>query len=300
MSEAEFLFPERGRTPAPGGRRARQPAGRVRSLVWPREHGAWGILLAPLLTGAWIGLPGGSGVAALGLFVAAAVALFCLRTPVEIWLEISPLRAQTDRERRAVIQAIFFYSFVAAGALAVLLWSARLYGLLLLGAVVGVLFLVQALLRKLGRETRMVSQWIGSLGLTSTAAGAYYAVSGQLDARALMLWAANWLFAANQIHFVQLRIGAARAATRGEKLARGWGFLAGEAATAALLLLAWVLGHLPGLALLAFGAVLARGAAWFLERPAPLAIRRLGFTELAHNLVFAALLILGFHYRPWG
>jgi hypothetical protein len=38
------------------------------------------------------------------------------------------------------------------------------------------------------------------------------------------LWGANWIFAGNQIHFVQLRIRAARAATFSEKFDRGWFF----------------------------------------------------------------------------
>ena len=52
----------------------------------------------------------------------------------------------------------------------------------------------------------MPAQIIGAIGLTSTAAGAYYVASGTLDRTAVLLWIANWLFAADQIHFVQTRI----------------------------------------------------------------------------------------------
>ncbi|MBI1983700.1 MAG: hypothetical protein HYS61_05840 [Acidobacteria bacterium] len=141
----------------------------------------------------------------------------------------------------------------------------------------------------------MAAQLVGALGLTSTAAGAYYVVKGNLDAAALLIWGLNWLFAVNQIHFGQLRIRAARAATRAEKLTEGDGFLAGEAATVLILLLVWRFGSLPGATAWAFGPVLARGLVWFFRRPAPLGIHRLGFSELAHALIFGALLILGFH-----
>jgi hypothetical protein len=68
---------------------------RLRSFVLPREHGAWGILLVPLLTGAWIGFATRRGILPIILFVIASLALFCLRTPLEIRLGMSPLRMQS-------------------------------------------------------------------------------------------------------------------------------------------------------------------------------------------------------------
>jgi len=268
---------------------------RMRSFVLPREHGAWGILLIPLVSGGWIGYEAGARIAPLLLFAVAALALFCLRTPAEIWLETSPLRAQTAAEKRTVLLSIGVYASLAATALFVLIWRERAALLLVLGAAVAALFVAQGILKKLSRRNRMLAQLVGALGLTSTAAGAYYVVTGNLDATAMVVWGLNWLFAANQIHFVQLRIRAPRAATLAEKLNEGRRFLAGEALTVLILLLAWRLGGLPGAAAWAFGPVLARGLVWFFRQPTPLGIHRLGFSELAHALTFGALLILGFH-----
>ena len=266
-------------------------AGRTRSLVWPREHGAWGILLVPLVTGAAVGLETGRGFLPLLLFTLAALALFCLRVPAEILLETTPLRAQSPAERRTVISYLCLFAALAAASLVLLFWKERAYGLLLLGAAAAVAFGAQAVLRKLGRDTRMSSQLVGSIGLTSTAAGAYYVATGQLDARALVLWAANWLFAANQIHYVQLRIHAARAAGRAEKLARGWAFLLGEGATSLLLVTAGRFALLPVWATLAFVPVLLRGLAWFLRPSTPLQVRRLGQSELAQAIVFGLVFV---------
>jgi len=273
---------------APGAK-----ARRLRSLVLPREHGAWGILLVPLVTGAAAGLAAGRGLLPLLLFSLAALALFCLRVPAEVLLETTPQRAQGLAERQGVISFLCFYASVAAVALLLLFWKEHAWGLLWLGAAAAVAFGTQAALRKLGRDTRMVSQLVGAIGLTSTAAGAYYVATGQLGTRALVLWAANWLFAANQIHYVQLRIRAARAAGRVEKFARGWAFLLSEAATVVLLTLAWRFALLPGWAILAFAPVLLRGVAWFLGAPAPLQVHRLGKSELAYAIAFGILLILG-------
>jgi hypothetical protein len=270
-------------------------AAQLRSLVLPREHGAWGILLIPLVSGGWIGYETGARIAPLLLFAVAALALFCLRTPAEVWLETSPLRAHTAAEKRTVLLLIGVYASLAVVPLLILIWRERAVLLLVLGAAVAALFVAQGVLKKLSRRNRMVAQLVGALGLTSTAAGAYYVASGHLDATALLVWGLNWLFAANQIHFVQLRIRAAHAATFAEKVKEGRGFLVGETLTFLILLLAWRFGGLPGAAAWAFGPAIARGLVWFFRRPAPLGIHRLGFSELAHALAFGTLLILGFH-----
>ena len=272
----------------------RMSPARLRSFVMPREHGAWGILLVPLVTGAWIGHPSADRIAALVSFAVAALALFCLRTPAEAYLETSPLRAQTPSERKAIFYSAAFYGSIAVVALGILFRKAQPYGLLLIGAAAGASFAVQARLRQLGRGTRLLAQLVGSLGLTSTAAAAYYLAAGRLDKNAIVLWAANWLFAVNQIHFVQFRIRGARSASAREELARGQGFLLGQALTALLLLAAWRGGFMPGLALAAFAPVFLRGTLWLFSPPAPLEIHRLGVSELVHALVFGVLLILGF------
>ncbi len=272
-----------------------QPATRVRLLTFPREHGAWGILLVPLVAGAIVGSQTVAAIIPTILFAIAAVALFCLRTPVESLTGASPLRPQTIAERRAVNFSIGAYGSVAAIAITALLWLERAWNLALLGTAVAVIFLVQALLKSIRRELRPAAQLLGSLGLTSTAAAAYYVATGKMDGTAYALWTANWLFAVNQILFVQLRIHAARVATRSEKLARSRSFLTTEALLLLILLFAWQRHWIPALAPLAFAPILARGVAWaFSSRPAPLEVHRLGKSELAHAILFGVLLILSF------
>jgi hypothetical protein len=271
---------------------------RIRLLVLPREHGAWGILLVPLVTGAAAGFREGRGVLALALFAVTALALFCLRTPVETLMEATPWRASSPREKGVVYIALGVYASIAALALGVLLVGLGNYLLLVLGAAVLVIFLAQAAIKKLNRENRMLAQLIGALGLTSTAAGSYYVFTGRFDSRALMVWSLNWFFAANQIQFVQLRIRSARAERPGEKFQLGWAYLVGELITTLALLGGWLSGSLPVAAALAFLPVFYRGTAWFFKRPAPLRIHRLGISELIHAIAFGALLILAFSLPP--
>jgi hypothetical protein len=60
--------------------------------------------------------------------------------------------------------------------------------------------------------------------------------------------------------------------------------------------LACYFGRLPALTLIAFAPLLSRGFAWFVKKPQPIVVRRLGWTELAHALVFGILLVAAFGF----
>jgi len=267
---------------------------RLRSLIWPREHGAWGILLVPLVTGAAAALLQARSVLPIAFFLLASLALFCLRTPVEALLGTSVQRVQNAAERQAAVLAASFFCVVAAISLAALFWGGHNQALFLLGAASAVSFGAQALLRKVGRSTRLLSQIVGSIGLTSTSAGAYYVATGRLDATAYMIWAANWLFAANQIHMVQLRIRAAKVAGLYNRVSHGWKFLLSEVLTVALLVVFFHYHLLPKMSVIAFHPMLLRGAAWFFKKPRPLRVHRLGLMELGFAMIFGIMFISGF------
>jgi hypothetical protein len=265
---------------------------RMRTMLWPREHGAWGILLVPMATGAALGFMQHGSAAALLLFLFGALSLFCLRTPVEALLGASAVRAQQGAERQWVLLGAAVYGVIDAACLSALLWGGRNRGLFLLGAVAAASFLLQAVLRKMGRATRTGSQIIGSIGLTCTATGAYYVMTEQLDARAIGLWAANWLFSANQIEFVQLRIHAAKVAGFMQRLAAGWHAIAGIAVTILLLIGVFELHMMPKRAVLAYHPMILRNLWWYFQKPAAIRVHRLGVRELISNLVFGVILIV--------
>ena len=185
--------------------------------------------------------------------------MFWLRTPIESWLGTSPIKAQTEQERAFVLQMITVMGALAAITVAALLWNGQHRGLLVIGGITGLAFAVQAVVKKLGRKGRMPAQMIGAIGLTSTAAGAYYVATGQLDRTAIALWLANWLFAGDQIHFVQLRIHSSRAATFQEKLQKGLPFFVGQFVLIGVVLDACHLHFFPAAAAMAFLPVLLRG-----------------------------------------
>jgi hypothetical protein len=268
-------------------------AERRRSLVFPREHGAWGILLVPLLSGASVGLLAGGRAWPLLPLSIAILSLFWLRTPLESWMGTATARARTPGEIRLVRNATLILAAVSSAALIWLFWGGRNLALLWTGAAAAAAFIAQAIVRQVWRSARMASQMVGAAGLAAVAPAAYYVVTGRLNAAAWSLGAANLLFAANQIHFVKLRIRAAHAMKPREKLSIGRGFFAGQIILTMLLALACADGLFGWYAAMAFLPVLFRGFAWFAADSEPLAIRALGMRELIHAGVFGVLLVLG-------
>jgi YwiC-like protein len=267
---------------------------RLRTLVVPREHGAWGMLLVPLATGAVVAVRAGMNGGAVSLFIVTAMSLFWLRTPVESLLGTSPIKAHTAEERALVVKAIVGIGILAAVSATALLSNGHSRGLLVIGVIAGLAFALQAGVKKMGRRGRMPAQVIGAVGLTFTAAGAYCVATGQLDRIAIALWVANWLFAGDQVHFVQLCLRSSRAASFKEKLKSGLPFLAGQAALLGVILIACHARFFPAFVWLAFVPVLLRGTYWFARGRQPLDVHKLGFSELAQSLAFGALLCVSF------
>jgi hypothetical protein len=292
-AEPVSATPVKSREPAPDAtEKARHE--RNLALILPREHGAWGLLLVPMATAAGVAFRQSANVFPFVLLLTAALALFWVRTPFESLLGISAMRAETKEERSTVAFVSGYLATIAAIALSMLLWAGHNPGLWIIGVAVGAAFVGQALLRRVGRRTRMLSEIVGTIGLTSAAPAVYYVITGKLGVTACMLWLANFIFAGNQIHYVQLRIHTARVVGFRAKLARGWAFASGQLIMTALLAGTCVLGWMPWIVLIAFAPLVLRGFYYFGQGPAPLVVRRLGWNELAQAIVFCVLFITTF------
>jgi hypothetical protein len=267
---------------------------RNRALIVPREHGAWGLLLVPMVTAAGVAFRQSTNVFPFVLLLTTALALFWLRTPLESLLGISAMRAETKEERSSVAFVVLYLAIVALLPASMLLWAGQNPLLWLIGGAAGVAFVAQAVLRKMGRRTRMLSEIVGTIGLTASAPAVYYVITGKFGMTGWMLWLANLIFAGNQIHYVQIRIHSAKLVGAHAKLARAWTFALGQLAMAAALALTCWLGWMPWLVLLAFVPLLLRGFYYFVQKPAPLKVRRLGWNELAQAIVFCVLFITAF------
>jgi hypothetical protein len=271
---------------------------RAHALIVPREHGAWGLLFVPLFTGLVAGFAPAYRVWPLLLFTVTSLFLFWLRTPVESLLGTGVIAAHTRGERRVALLGAVILTAVSAACLAALLWGGRNSQLIHIGLIAAMALAAQSALRKLGRAWRMASQLMGAVALTATAPAAYYLGTGHLGDRALILWIANWIFACDQVHFVQLRIHAARANDFGEKFAAGKSFFLAQAMLAATLVLAALWRIVPALVIVAFVPALVRGTRWFFAGQQPLNVRSLGWSEMKQGIAFGVLLAVAMA-APW-
>jgi len=263
---------------------------RIRAVIVPREHGAWGLLLVPLFTGLVVGVAPAYHFGSLLLFTAAAFLLFWLRTPVESLLGSGVITAHTSVERRSAAIASLLLASAAVACLAALLWAGRNSQLLYIGLIAGVALALQTALRRMGRAMRMTSQLAGAVALTATAPAAYYLGIGRFGTPALTLWLANWFFAWNQIHFVQLRIHAAKANGIAEKYGAGRYFLAGQLILLVALASAALARFISPLVIFAFVPAFLRGTHWFFCAPGALNVRKLGWSEMKQGIAFGILL----------
>lgn len=266
------------------------------TLVLPREHGAWGILLVSWLTGMAAGASSGGALGRELWLLVVAGAVFCASTPVENALfPDGPLRPRTAGELRWMSLFAAVFSAIAGAALAMLISDPLPAGFFVVGGMAAGILEVQIALKIMRRHLRVVAQLTGVLGLTALAAMAYSVATARIDRVALALWAINGLFATNQILYVHLRIRQQRIATHRKGFVDKRVFVGCELLTAALLTVWCRIGWIPSAVLIAFAPILMRGAIWcLLPGKQSLSIRRLGKEQLAHGLLFAGILFLAF------
>lgn len=254
------------------------------------------MLLVPLGTGAVVGSVTAAHAPALLVFLLLTLTIFWLRTPLEAWLGTTPIKAHSVQERTVVRSFAIALTLLSAVGLALLFAMGLGRGLVLVGSAAAAAFVLQAGVKRLGRAGRMPAQVIGAMGLTSSSAAAYYVCTGRLSQTAFALWLVNWLFAANQIQFVQVRIKASRLSGWSAKLQHEWQFMLAQVLLLCLVLAIMCWDALPALAVLAFIPALVRGFAWYVRATQPLDVHKLGFSELAHAIAFGFLLCLAYLY----
>lgn len=218
----------------------------------PREHGAWGILLIPFATAVGV-----SGVWNLPVALL-LISILCF------YLARTSFLKQNYRWT-----AILLAGSAACVLPLLIVW--KLWWLAAFGVVAAPLAF-----RKTERSALM--QLLAVLGLTLTAPAAWYAATGKLDYR---LWLLNVLYFAGGIFYVKMHIATAIARKPAGRLpvAIYYAALAGLAAWW------WPVG-------LAFVPVIVRAFVGAARVSPVLRIKRLGWTEVAHSLVFALLLVI--------
>lgn len=268
----------------------------IRLLV-PREHGTWGLLLFPLISGAIVGYaanPDASLKAALW-FLLTALSAFLIYQPLEAVLGFSLVKARSRRQQRMAIISVIALAMIATAGVLELFHLQR--GLVLVIGLAALACFCVRLLLDSSRRMRVPRQLIGALGLSSTAAGAYYAASGRIDRTSILLWLASWLFAVAQIEYVHLRIGTAQVRSRREKLRSSLSVCFLHLLMIATFITAALAGLAPSLLALSFLPSIIRLGIWLARPWRPLGIHILGASELLQGLLFNILLVGAFVVR---
>ena len=264
------------------------------SLLVPREHGSWGLWLLPLISGAVVGYVFGPHAAAVPVFwfSLAAASAFLSYQPLEILLGLSLVKARSQRQQRSALLWIIALTVAAVCSVLELLHLQR-FLVLLIGVAASACFGVRWLLGR-SRRVRVLKQLIGALGLTSTAAGAYYAVTGRMDRTALLLWLASWLFAAGQIEYVQLRLRSAQTRSSRQKARSSLPVSIFHVFVMSIAIIAGLANLAPLLLGLTFIPAIIRLAVWIVRPWRPLGVHILGISELLQGVLFNALLVAAF------
>lgn len=300
-------------------------------LFLPREHGAWGALLIPFLTTAAIARRADAPVV---LCLAAAFLFYLARHPLELLLAPQAQRFYRGGGRRAegngtgeagpVEKGLasrtligWFALYATLGTLAglPLLLIFERQALLVLAVIAAVFFILRVILLRRRAERSLLGEWLVVPGLTLTAPAAWVAATGTLDRTALLLWLLHTLFFSSGIFYVKFRIRALQRKAPFESLWQRLAF-AGDLITYHLLMLVFAAAvvhigrsanlliaprgpvHWAGwIALLPFLPVSLRALARVVWLGRRFEIKRVGWTEVAHALVFAALLVLTFGLR---
>lgn len=265
---------------------------RVRSLsrpMIPREHGAWAMLFVPF--GVAVGVAWRLDLKVL-LFLLATFSFYVARAPLEKLIE---LRSEGKDDLSMEEARRWLPIYLASGLLFTLpLLHWRLWWLIPLGALLLGFLVLHLYLTRKGAHRSLWGRFLGVLGLTAVVLPAYYVAKGALDITAFALWVLNSLFFGGSLFYVRLRVRRSPGKGRGGERASGLRKVAALFYHLASLALMASLGYLGWLPLLAFIAYIPSAAQTMKDLVKPEgepSLRRIGFIQLGHALIFALLLI---------
>ena len=255
-------------------------------LLAPREHGAWGMLLIPFVSGLvlaraldWKVAP--AAIAVLGVFL--------VREPLVIlWRGFG----QTGAAWRSLA---YYGSAILTGGL-VLFWRLPAAPLAALSGLAAGLLALSTYMAAHNRRRSVLLQASSAAGLNASAVVAWLAVRGQVEPPILALWGllfAHSTAALFAVHArLEARIAARTSQEREEARRRATAMQALLLASAAALALT---GHGGLAAALAFSGGIHAADIWRLRDPVfvQTPLTRVGLRELAISAAFSAMLLVG-------
>lgn len=265
----------------------------------PREHGAWAMLLVPLVTG--------MGAAGALSTRGAVLALTCLcfflfRQPLTLAVKsVTGKRGWAGVTPQIRSWAAIYGFGTIAGGLCLIAMGAGIWlvFLALTGAILLVLYLFQVGQRA---EMSATGEMLGVLGLALGAPAAYYATTGRVDATAAFLWVLTGVYFGATIFYIKLKVREQPRLVAPpswvDRLYAGRVTIAYHVVMVLTVLLFAVTGSVPLLLSLAFVPAMVKavnGTMQWTRRPN---LKHLGMVEAIHAAVFAIVLITAYLTTP--
>jgi hypothetical protein len=252
------------------------------TLMLPREHGAWAMLMMPYILGTlvagWGGLPS-------FLVLASVLMLFAAGRPLE-----AALRAGGGY----AVVPLALYLVVGGAAGVALLVAYQRWMLLLMAAAAGAVLGAQLLLRGRRLDRSWPARLVSIAALSATGPAAYYAATTSLDIRALAVWVMPLLYSGASVFYVRLYYRTPpKQQVDGRRQAEGRmvGYLAVAVTMMAILAL---VGWLPPLGVIVMIPVAVKVAAAWRKRESRPSLRRIGMAEMGHSTLFVVLATIVF------
>jgi len=258
-----------------------------------REHGAWAVLLVPLLTG--FALSEQIRMNHLYLFISALFFFLSYAPAQTVLRHRSRQRSEDNVPHAATLWGGVFVTLGFAFAAPLVL---RGYFLLVpMGAVTIALFAANHLLFQRYGKT-LAGDLLGMLALTVGAPAALYVGSASLDERHVILWFLNFFFFASGAFYVHMKIGAAgvkqSSLAPAEKVRLGYHNLLYHVIMFGVLGLSIMVTSTSAILLLAFVPITVHALYGTISLSPRVNFKRLGLILLGHSILFCVLLISSF------
>lgn len=253
--------------------------------MFPKEHGAWAILAAPILVGL-LAAPSCSPAAA-GLFCLGALAAFLTRAPLQVLL-IRPYDGQA-LSWMALYSALTLVSFLP------LIFSWERWQLLFFTVPVSFLLAENLFANRTGRRFSALNEAAGVLGLCLGAPAAFYAACGDLGSKAWALWLLCAAYFIGPIFHVKMAALQHRAVADSSALPKLRHMRRLSAAYHGLILAiiaGWAAqgGLITGAAVIPFAAAFLKTVARGFHGPERVDFRALGYAEVAYSILFVVVM----------
>jgi len=251
----------------------------------PKEHGAWAVLYGPFLL--TLAALGGFEPRIVVLAIAITAAFFA-HEPLSKLVRSS--RHPASRER--VLEWRGWLSFYLLAALVCglyLMLRHQLWLLIPFGLMTTLLFVLHLSLIGRRQERGIWGELIGIVGLTATAPAACYVLKGEWSNECTLLWLLSLLYFASGIFYVKMRVSRFLKVAQHRK--RVLHCILYHVFLFGVLVLLIGYGLIAPFLILAYMPLIIRAAVGLLAREKRLDIRRIGYTELAHAVLFVALFV---------